>query len=199
MRILGIDPGLDGAIAVLDIREATNIYFYDTPTITIQGTKKSHREIDAAQLVNLLLPMTGNLRAILEKVSNVPIKLGKRELCPTCHRMPAQGGTSLFNFGMGFGIWIGILAGLKIPYTLVHPRTWKSAVMRDMGKEKGASILRAKQLYPQAAPSLNLAKHHGRADALLMAHYLRLNYQGINKGFLGEEKQFALQSEEGPF
>ena len=77
----------------------------------------------------------------------------------------------MINYGVGYGIWIGILAALNIPYTEVHPVTWKSKIMAGMGKEKDASIARAKQLYPTA--DLSLKKHHGRADALLIAHFGR--------------------------
>jgi crossover junction endodeoxyribonuclease RuvC len=151
------------------MQQFPSVIFVDTPTLTLKakGAKaKSHRMMDAAECVNILMRELGrnaNVVIALEKVSAAPIE-GRR-----------QGTSSMFSFGMGFGIWIGILAGLQLPYTLVHPATWKASLMRDQAKEKSASILRAKQLYPQAAPCLNLVKHHGRADALLLAHYARLN------------------------
>jgi len=87
------------------------------------------------------------------------------------HAMPGQGVTSMFSFGEGYGVWQGILAGLQIPFDLVAPQTWKKHTMRDCSKEKGASMVKALQLYPQA--DIRLKKHHGRADALLIAEYLR--------------------------
>ena len=86
--------------------------------------------------------------------------------------MPGQGIASTARYMTGYGQILGILAGLYIPKTLVHPRTWKTKMMKDMPKEKGASILRCQQLYPEFAKEfLTLKKHHGRADAILIAAY----------------------------
>jgi hypothetical protein len=83
----------------------------------------------------------------------------------------AMGVTSAFSFGMGFGMWIGICAASELPYQLVHPATWKAALMRDMSKEKDASRVKAMQLYPYTAKDLARKKDHARGDALLLAHY----------------------------
>ena len=80
-----------------------------------------------------------------------------------------MGATSSFNFGMNFGMWIGICAASELPYQLVPPATWKGALMRDMSKEKDASRVKAMQMYPKTAKDLTRKKDHGRADALLMA------------------------------
>ena len=81
--------------------------------------------------------------------------------------MPGQGTRSMFTIGYGYGLWIGVLATLQIPYTNVRPGIWKRAL--TLGKDKEASRLRAMQLYPGA--DLRLKKHHGRAEALLLAAY----------------------------
>ena len=47
------------------------------------------------------------------------------------HSMPGQGVASMFNFGKGYGIWIGILAALKISKTLVTPQEWKKEMMSE--------------------------------------------------------------------
>ena len=140
--LLGIDPGLDGACCFFDT-SSNLIRFTDTPTLVVQSAKRDHREIDAAEIVNMLMReigRNGQVHAILEKVSAAPIGMKQRggTVCPACGRGPSPGATSTFNFGMGFGIWKGVLAGLQIPFTLVHPATWKSKIMRDMGKGKGA-------------------------------------------------------------
>jgi hypothetical protein len=83
---------------------------------------------------------------------------------------------------MGFGIWLGVIAGLLLPVEMVHPRTWKATLMRDMGKEKDASRVKAMQMYPLAAKNLSLKKHHGRADALLIATYGERSHSEWNKG-----------------
>ena len=169
MKFIGIDPGLDGAVCIVhpfltDV--APLITIYDTPTLTVKSGKKNHRVMDVTEAANILrrrgASSPDEVCVVLERVAS----------------MPGQGVASMFSFGMNFGMWQGILAALQLPYTLVHSRTWKAALMRDMGKEKEASIVRAKQLYPQAASSLTLKKHDGRADALLLAHYGRAFLQG---------------------
>ena len=85
--------------------------------------------------------------------------------------MPKQGVTSMFNYGKGFGLWLGLLIGIGFPYTLVSPRRWKASMLSDMPKDKGASILRAKQLFPASARELTRVKDHNRAEALLIAAY----------------------------
>ena len=62
--------------------------------------------------------------------------------------MPGQGTRSMFTIGFGYGLWLGILATLRLPYTAVRPGMWKRAMA--LGKDKEASRLRAQQLYPGA-------------------------------------------------
>lgn len=152
------------------------VTLYDTPTLEIQSGKRKKHVMASAKIVDILMREVGrcaNVVICLEKASanpmSIPGKPGEKER--------VQGTVSMFSYGEGFGIWQGILAGLQLPYTLVHPRTWKTQIMRDMGKEKGASIVRACQLYPMAADRLTRKKDHGRSDALLLAHYGRMYVQ----------------------
>ena len=71
------------------------------------------------------------------------------------------------NQHYGYGLWVGILASLAIPYTPVRPVVWKKTF--SLGKDKEQSRLRAQQLFPVA--DLRLRKHHGRAESLLLAYY----------------------------
>jgi len=153
---IGIDPGLDGAIAVLD-EKGMCVGLYDTPSLLVKGGRKAKREYEIVMMRNYLLQNAGphgTTMAGLEKV----------------HSMPEQGVASSFSFGRGLGLWEGLLAGLHIPYTMITPQRWKKAMMDGMGKEKDASRLRAQQLFPSA--DLSLKKHHGRADALLIAYFV---------------------------
>ena len=73
----------------------------------------------------------------------------------------------MWTTGYGFGIWIGLLAALQLPYSWVRPQVWKQAM--GLGKAKEPSRLRAMQLFPRA--DLRRRKDHGRAEALLLAWY----------------------------
>jgi hypothetical protein len=81
--------------------------------------------------------------------------------------MPAQGIASAFQFGVGFGSLLGVLQALHIRIELVTPAVWKRSY--GLGKDKHASLHKARLLFPTA--DLHLAKHDGRAEALLLAHY----------------------------
>ena len=82
--------------------------------------------------------------------------------------MPGQGVVSMFHTGYGFGLWEALIVSfVDVPYTLVPPTRWKRVLA--LGKDKEESRQRAMQLFPTA--DLHLKKHHGRAEALLLAYY----------------------------
>lgn len=152
MIFVGIDPGITGAVAIID---GGNIVFHDTPTIQTKNGKKTKTEFMPSEMADILATQKG-CHVFIEKVG----------------AMPGQGVTSMFSFGKGYGIWIGILAALKIPYTFTTPQAWKKHLMQGM-KDKDAARIRAQQLYPCATKELSRKKDIGRADALLIAEYGR--------------------------
>ena len=82
--------------------------------------------------------------------------------------MPGQGVRSMFTVGVGFGVWLGLLGALEIPYTRVQPAVWKRKLALQNSDKETARLL-AQQLFPAA--DLRLKKHHDRAEALLLALY----------------------------
>jgi len=148
--IVGIDPGLSGAVAILRPSYGNGANVFSTPTLTAKGKK----QYAIAEMVRLL-----------SKCSRVE---GVIVILEDVHAMPGQGVTSMFSFGRGVGLWEGILAALQIPYQKVTPQVWKAA-MGLRGKDKGASILLAQQRFPQLAATIG--RNDGRAEALLMALY----------------------------
>lgn len=151
MQCIGIDPGLSGAVAVLSPTGALE-GLHDTPVLTLKVQRGSKQVYDVPGMVNILRPYAGlHVHVVLEE----------------SQPMPGQGTRSMFTIGLGYGLWLGILAALRIAYTPVRPAIWKRSMA--LGKDKEASRLRAMQLYPGA--ELRLKKHHGRAEALLLAHY----------------------------
>jgi len=105
--------------------------------------------------------------------------------------MPEQGISSAFNFGKGYGFWIGMLVANFIRYEEIHPLTWKKAMLSGMGsKGQGAnkkvpSMLKAQQLFPKYAHLLfsewrgKRYPKDGRAEALLMAEHSRQRHFGL--------------------
>lgn len=180
MRFVGIDPGVSGAISVIDT-DTDQIAFYDTPTLEVKSGKKFKKVIDIGRVVLMLQQISSGVKTVvtIEKVNAMPgVKNDPKN--PGQKIPAAMGVTSAFSFGMGFGIWLGVLAALFIPHQQVHPLTWKKSMMADMGKEKDASRIKAMQLYPRTSPDLVRKKDHGRADALLIAEWGRRNYQPQN-------------------
>lgn len=156
MYYIGIDPGQTGAIAVINSKKEIAT-IYDTPTMQAIKGKKYKTEYLPAEMVSVLSSYPKELcHVFIEKVG----------------AMPGQGVTSMFNFGKGFGIWIGILAALELPHTFVTPQAWKKLLMQGMA-DKDAARIRAQELFPQSIVLLNRKKDIGRADALLIAEYGR--------------------------
>lgn len=87
--------------------------------------------------------------------------------------MPKQGASSGFRFGMGVGILRGVVAAHLVPIEQVHSTRWKKFFR--LGADKEASRALATRLYPSAAPLLSRKKDHGRAEALLLAHWYLKN------------------------
>ena len=165
---IGIDPGVSGAVAVLDGR-STILALDWTPTIK-PAKKGSRREYVIADQVALLRGWVPHPKVDPDEprvVTRTIVALEK------IHSMPAEGVASSFKGGEGFGIWKGIITALGLPLELVTPQAWKKAMMAGMSgdKGKGASRIRAKELWPKA--ELNLVKDHNKADALLIAEHMR--------------------------
>jgi crossover junction endodeoxyribonuclease RuvC len=171
---IGIDPGLKGAIAVINDRVIT---FHDMPVVQVKVGTNLKNQMDAhacALLLRRYLPpptSSTDVLVTIEKVAPMPsFKVQRKGEEPSEQPM---GVTSAFTFGRDFGILIGLCAGIGVPFQLIHPVTWKKRMMADMGKDKDASRVKAMQLYPQMASQLSRKKDHARGDALLLATYAR--------------------------
>ena len=152
--VIGIDPGISGAIAFFKDGKLDTIH--DMPTLKIASGKTMKSHISAIGLVRILETselVHGSVHIVIEKVG----------------AMPGQGVTSMFNFGRSAGIIEGVVAALQRPYTYVTPATWTKAVGRAAGKD--ASRMRAMELFPTRADLFKRAKDDGRADAALIAYW----------------------------
>ena len=108
MKIFGIDPGLSGAIAILEKKKVLNLF--DMPVMA-EG-KKNKKQLNNAQLVNIIRENSIGDEEIAVVVEQV-------------NAMPGQGVTSMFNFGQTFGSIKGICAALNLPIFFVRPSKWK--------------------------------------------------------------------------
>jgi crossover junction endodeoxyribonuclease RuvC len=150
--ICGIDPGLSGTIAFVDAASGAVVNVTELPVLQLARGGKNKRDLDAHALARLI----SNRRPGHTFVELVGA-------------MPGQGVSSVFAFGKSFGVVIGVLAALGIPYTLVAPVVWKRALSVPVAKD-GARA-RASQLMPAAAHHWTRVRDDGRAEAALLGLY----------------------------
>jgi len=155
MKFIGIDPGITGGCVVID-GEGGLVYSVRTPCIKDKGK----RHYDIPGMVDQIRQTTGAQLAVaaIEKVG----------------AMPRDGRVGAFSFGKGYGIWLGILGALQVPYTEVPPQRWQSRMLAGLPRgpqTKTSAVQRCKSLFPTLP--LKVKADWGMADAALIAEYLR--------------------------
>ena len=153
MIIFGIDPGISGAISILENKKVIDIF--DMPTM-IDG-KKNKRQVNGSQVTNIIKEKLNGNKEIVVVVEHV-------------NAMPGQGVTSMFNFGQSFGVLKGICAALSIPIYFVRPTKWKK-YFNLIKTNKDASRTKVIQTYPEISSQLSRKKDSNKADAILIARY----------------------------
>jgi len=157
MIVLGIDPGLKGAIASLDDR-GLYVDAIFMPTLQEKKGKKLHNRIDGWKIAHYLSG-GANPMAFIAGIEAV-------------HSMPGQGVSSSFNFGKGAGVIEGILTALQINFKEITPQSWKKYF--GLSSDKNDSRLMASQLWPNL--SFSRVKDEALAEALLIAEFTRLKF-----------------------
>ena len=153
MKIIGIDPGLSGAIAVMYDKKVINMY--DMPVMA-EG-KKNKRQLNSSQLVNIIKENIDEDEEAIVVVEQV-------------NAMPGQGVTSMFNFGQTFGAIKGVCAALKLPIFFVRPSKWKKH-FELINSSKDASRTKVIEMYPSFADKLSKKKDVNKSDAILIARF----------------------------
>lgn len=151
MLTIGIDPGGTGAIALLD--EHGNL-------VSVRDMPYADSHVLAPVLADLVLKGSGRRIAWVERAQS----------------MPGQGAGAMFKYGTGYGVILGVLGALAIPFETVRPHTWKRAA--GLSADKGASRRRAVELWPGHADQFARVKDDGRAEAALIARHGWLQRQG---------------------
>ena len=159
MIIIGIDPGINGAISIIENKKIIEVY--DTPTM-IDG-KKNKRQINGAQVTNIFKERLNGEKEVVVVVEHV-------------NAMPGQGVTSMFNFGQSFGILKGICSAMHLPVYYVRPAKWKK-YFNLINSEKDASRTRAIEIFPYFSSQLSKKKDNNKADAILIASFFYETYQ----------------------
>ena len=153
MKIIGIDPGLTGAIAIMQNKKVLDII--DMPVMA-EG-KKNKRQLNSAQLVSIIkknIESNEEVAVVVEQVN----------------AMPGQGVTSMFNFGQTFGAIKGVCAALELPIFFVRPSKWKK-YFELINASKDSSRTKAIEMYPSLSNHLAKKKDVNKSDAILIARY----------------------------
>lgn len=167
MKVIGLDPGLHGAFAVLDGATA-----WAKPMFLLSSGPKGRAEYDVEACLSFLhseldLPNVQGCIVVLEHLQP----------------MPAFGAHN-FTFGYGFGFFEGMLAALGARIERVRPKVWQAAAgVTGKGKgRKDSACALCQRLFPQVnlVPDGSTKRHDGMADALLIAEYGRRVFGGTH-------------------
>lgn len=139
--VMGVDPGMGGALAFYFPQERGRIDLADVPV--------KDRLVDVESLAFLIRAMKPTL-AVIERGGSPP------------------SGTA-FSAGVAYGALHATLSLLKIRTHIVSPITWKSHFSLSADKELSLSL--ARQFWPSAATCFSRQRDHNRAEAALIALY----------------------------
>lgn len=145
LAVLGVDPGVNGGLALLRADGSISYVQGFRPTMT-------HTEVvDIVRIGANLLKAYGSSMAFVEKVGY----------------MPGDGGQGANTFGRVDGLLRGALLMAEISVRDVPPQQWQTAMLCLSGGNKNVTKNRALELFPGQKIT------HAVADALLIAEYGR--------------------------
>ena len=161
MLVIGIDPGISGAICFMEDGKITDVI--EMPSMA-EG-KKNKKQVNGRQIFN--------------EISLVKNKFLKDQMSVVVEQvsaMPGQGVTSMFNFGQSFGVIKGICSAMELPIFYVRPAKWKK-YFNLINSEKDASRTRAIEIFPYFSAQLSKKKDNNKADAILLASFFYETYK----------------------
>jgi crossover junction endodeoxyribonuclease RuvC len=148
--LLGIDPGIHGALALIRVDTGVMPELVDVIDVPVIGAGAKER-VDTT-LIRGWLTHHDPDHALIERAGS----------------MPKQGVASTFKYARAVGSLETVVACLDIPFSIIEPAAWKK-FHRLRGGDKEASRQRALQLFPDAHARLARKLDHQRAEAMLIA------------------------------
>lgn len=153
---IGVDPGsVNGAIGAVDD----------------YGNYVESFDIEHKDKHILALVFKSRLLSIIDP------KEGAEICMENVHSMPKQGVVSVWNFGRAVGVISAVCELTRYPVHLVTPQKWKKHF--HLTADKSESLDMARYLWPEA--KLKFKRDGNKAEALLIAEYLRHTLHGIEK------------------
>jgi crossover junction endodeoxyribonuclease RuvC len=151
-RILGVDPGINGGLSIVEITDGAAPVLVECIDIPVIGTGAKER-VDVAAIRNFI-ERHKPVRALIERAQ----------------AMPKQGASSGFKYGRAVGAIEGTIALCSIPVEIIEPSAWKR-YWHLPGKDNESGRQKALQLFPDAHAVLARKRDQGRAEAALIALY----------------------------
>lgn len=158
MLVIGIDPGLDGGIAYIDVLSSGVINYYAEP-MPVKGKK----DVDLPDVFDIDSPYRPQL---------VCVELqGAR---------PGQGPAGTFTTGKNYGRLLGGFEMLQVPIQIVTAGKWQRAILGKSSKDKTRAINYVRTRWPEVdlKPGSKRTYHDGVADAMCIAEYALKSYRG---------------------
>ena len=162
MTVIGIDPGLKGGIAVVDIQGLVSCF-----VMPVLANSKGKDQLNEYALRDVLV--AASTKAAFGD-DRLHIFIEKQQ---TMHKQGVtSGGTTMY----GFGFLVGLCVGGRRPHTIVRAKEWQKEMFKGLPKAdpKVSSAIAAQRLYPEqnfkTKPS-NKKLHDGLTDAALIATY----------------------------
>lgn len=166
--VIGIDPGLSGAMAVLPM--SSRMQELQAVPMPVSGDKqkgKTKRKLLHGSILRRLNLWRDQYDIRLVVIEDV-------------HAFKGQGVVSSFTFGEVFGALQACVVATDLPYSLVTPQAWKAQILAGTKKDKEAAIQHVVRLYPSDwerllmfDPDKPKQLDDGVADAICLAEYGR--------------------------
>jgi hypothetical protein len=163
VRVAAFDPGINASAALLvhgaEMDDFASHFLNMVDLKTVPDGE--NRQLDVDHICDLLDRWEPDV-AVIENVQPMPSIPGKDGL------RRSMGAASSFRFGLACGMIRGVVRAYQVPVVMVHPQSWKRSFGLK-GSDKKQDAAKLLELHPAAAKFITLQKHHGRADAGLMA------------------------------
>lgn len=173
--VIGIDPGLTGAMSLIT-REGLQACVDMPHMVRGTGAGSVKNQVNAAELAEILRSWTAGY----DTKTEVLVMMELQNPLPAVRATPGQGrgfqimqgSASIFSLGMTAGIIEGVVVALGLRHEMVPPAEWKKKLgLSAKGVDKKAvARTMAVRLFPQSNFFARV-KDHNRAESALIGHY----------------------------
>lgn len=181
MKVLGIDPGFSGAMAIIDTETMKIVEKFVMPVLEVDkkksrkvrkkdpefGKQKTKTYVGKHKMINLY-----KLNARFERLSKEVTVTYLEQV----HSRPMEGVSGAFRFGQGYGNLEAFLVAHEMKFKYVTPAVWTNVMHQGIVNSidaKGRSIMAANKLYPEENFIVEGCRklHDGLIDSVLVARY----------------------------